>query len=279
MKILKFIISIFYITTLFSVNSVAQNRSTIDSSDFRNIMKTLPPFTIFGDNYIITGSTIGENPNRENPDIKIQLGFKQRLTNFAFPWNTYLFFTYRQKAFWNVYDESSPFREINYNPAFAIAKPLFRNGIIQGIILLQMEHESNGRDGEKSRSWNYPSLFCAIKFSPKVTGSVKIWVPLGNMEDNKDITDYKGFSQLQCSYQVGKRIILETEINKSFKLNWKGSVQLGFYYQIAKNSNQHLYAEYFLGYAEDLINYNRATQKIRVGISFRDLFRTLQHYK
>lgn len=53
----------------------------------------MPSFTIHGNNYIITGTTLGENPSRENSDTKLHFGFKQRLTNAILPWDTYLFFT------------------------------------------------------------------------------------------------------------------------------------------------------------------------------------------
>lgn len=278
MKFITIFLSGFALLSFCGGNLHSQNPSMPDSANFRTVMKKLPPFTIYGDNYFITGGTIGENPNGENADVKIQLGFKQRLTNFAFPWNTYLFFTYRQKAFWNVYEESSPFREMNYNPTLAIVKPLFSNSKLSGLLMLQMEHESNGRDAENSRSWNYISLFYTTKIATNLTGSIKAWFPLGNMEDNKDITDYRGYQQLHFSYYLTEKIILESDIQKSFKLNWKGNIQLGFNYRISKKSNQQLYVQYFWGYSEDLINYDQATHRIRVGIAFKDLFRTFRSY-
>ncbi len=84
-------------------------------------IKNLPPFTIYGDNYFITGTSFKDGFNASTSDVKFELGFKQRLKNIGF-WGIYPFLSYRQKAFWNIYEESLPFREINYNPSVGLVK-------------------------------------------------------------------------------------------------------------------------------------------------------------
>ncbi|MFH6968801.1 phospholipase A [Flavobacterium sp. FlaQc-28] len=145
-----------YLVTMISFlnsNLMAENKE-LDSVNFKKILQQMPSFTIYGDNYIITGITLGKTPNNSNSDAKLQFGFKKRLTDATLPWDTYLFFTYKQISFWDIYKESLPFRETNYNPALGLAKAFFRGGELSELLILQYKHESNGKDLEFSRSWN-----------------------------------------------------------------------------------------------------------------------------
>src|SRR5262245_25970216 len=69
-----------------------------------------PSFTIYKNNYFITGIPLNEEPTEENSDIKFQISFKQRLINKRLPFGTYLHIIYTQKSFWDFYTSSSPFR-------------------------------------------------------------------------------------------------------------------------------------------------------------------------
>ncbi len=232
----------------------------------------MPGFTIYGNNYFITGTTVGETPDENNSDGKLKIGFKQRLTNKTLPFDTYLFFTYQQTAFWDVYKKSFPFRETNYNPSVALVKPLYKGKAYDGLVQFQFEHESNGLSADSSRSWNRLSLIYERYLSDHLTGSLKVWLPVGNKEDNRDITDYRGYQQIDLSYKLDHNFIFETEIRKGFSLDWKGSILLGANYRISDASDQFIYLQYFLGYSENLITYDQHTQRLRLGIVFKDLF-------
>ncbi|WP_445908721.1 phospholipase A [Yeosuana sp.] len=255
---------------IFNTNVNAQNKE-LDSINFKKVIQQMPSFTIHGDNYIITGTTLGETPNSTNSDAKLQLGFKQRLTDAALPWNTYLFFTYKQVSFWDIYKESFPFRETNYNPGLGLVKPFFRDGKLSEFLMFQYEHESNGRDLEFSRSWNYLSFYFQRYLNENITLAAKFIIPIGDKPDNDDITDFRGFNNISLSYRVNNNLILEGDFRKAFSLDWKGRALVGVSYRLSKKSNQYLYLQYFLGYSEDLINYNQDTQKLRIGIAFKDL--------
>jgi phospholipase A1 len=85
---------LFALSLFFSQKTKAQSNTAIDSIQFKNVVEEMPSFTIFGDNYIISGTTLGQTPNSNNSDAKMQIGFKQRVTNATLPWNTFLFFTW-----------------------------------------------------------------------------------------------------------------------------------------------------------------------------------------
>lgn len=262
---------LFALSLFFNQKTKAQSNTAIDSIQFKNVVEEMPSFTIFGDNYIISGTTLGETPNSNNSDAKMQIGFKQRVTNATLPWNTFLFFTYKQKAFWDIYKKSLPFRETNYNPGLSVFKPFFKNGKLNELMMLQYEHESNGRDLEFSRSWNFLSLYYMRYLSNNFTGGIKAWVPIGDKPDNNDITDYRGFGNIDLAYKLNENLILESDFRKAFSFDWKGSLMLGVNYKISKKNNQYIYLQYYLGYSEDLINYNQDTHKLRIGIAFKDL--------
>jgi len=243
-----------------------------ESKTLKNEIMDMPSFTIYGDNYLITGTTLGETPDANNSDAKLKIGFKQRLTNKRLPFNTYLFFTYQQIAFWDVFKKSFPFREINYNPSLALVKAHYKNGEYNGFIQFQFEHESNGLDGDSSRSWNRFSLIYERFLSQRLTGRAKVWVPIGNMDGNPDITDFRGYQELSLSYKMNQHFIFETQMRKAFSLDLKGSILIGANYRISERSDQFIYLQYFLGYSENLIDYNQSTQRLRIGIVFKDLF-------
>ncbi len=51
-----------------------------------------------------------------------------------------------------------PMTDLNFNPGIGLAKPIFIKNRFIGKINLQLEHESNGRDGLESRSWERLTL-------------------------------------------------------------------------------------------------------------------------
>ena len=250
----------------------AQIEVSKDSIILENVIKKMPSFTIYGDNYFIAGTTLGETPTSNNSDGKLQIGFKQRLTNKTLPFDTYLFFTYQQTAFWDIFKKSFPFRETNYNPSLSLVKPFYKNGEYNGLFQLAYEHESNGLSGDSSRSWNRISFKHIRYLADNFTGTLKVWLPVGNIDDNKDITDFRGYQQLDLAYKLDEHFIIETEIRKSFDFNWKGSLMLGANYRISEQSDQFIYLQYYLGYSENLITYDQSTHRLRIGFVFKDLF-------
>ena len=84
-----------------------------------------PYFTLYKDNYFIAGTTIGGKPTATNSDVKFQVSIAQRLTKSTLPFNTYLYLFYTQKCMWNVFENSMPMRDFNFNPGIGLAKHLF----------------------------------------------------------------------------------------------------------------------------------------------------------
>lgn len=234
-------------------------------------IKSQPSFSIYGDNYLITGTEIGETPTKTNSDAKFQIGFKQRLARFDNFFDTYLFLTYRQLSFWGIYQNSLPFRETNYNPSILFGKILIKDNKVNGGIWMEMQHESNGLDGEDSRSWNFISLKYATTLTKAWYGSIEGWLPLAVAEENSDILNYRSNFELGLTYYPTHKWIFQGDFRRSFTSELLGRVMLTANYRLVKNRNQFIYLQYYNGNAESLIDYQQHVHMIRIGIAFKDL--------
>lgn len=233
------------------------------------VLRATPSFSIYKDNYFITGIPMDQKTTIHNADIKMQISFKQRLTNAVLPFKSYLFLTYTQLSFWKIYQKSSPFSETIFNPGLGLGKFVFKDKRQIGIIGLQIEHQSNGKDSAYSRSWNFISVSYMAYLTHNKTLLVKTWIPF-SVDDNPDLMNYIGYGELTFTWEIFKnKLLMNATIRKGDQLDLKGSFQAGLYYNPLKNSNQYLYLQIYDGYAENLINYNELTNMVRVGICIR----------
>lgn len=246
---------------------VAQDSVAIDTDSLRRAFDSQPSFGIYKDNYFVFGVPVGKRPTRDNSNVKFQISIAQRLTKSTLPWNTYLFLFYTQKVFWNVLENSMPMTDLNFNPGIGLVKPLFVNGRFVGKLQLLLEHESNGRDGVKSRSWNKVSLGGSILIDPNFVVHGKFWVPIVDGVENKDILDYCGIYQVGTSFfssdrRFGASVTLVKR--RGWRLNYNTIVELN--YRLFKRDNQYLFLQYYNGYGEGLLDYKQFHSMLRVGI-------------
>lgn len=241
--------------------------ATVSTDSVRKAFDNGPYFGLYKDNYFIFGTSIGPRPTNENTNIKFQLSIAQRLTKSTLPGGTYLFLFYTQKCFWNVLQESFPMTDLNFNPGIGLAKPLFVKDRYIGKVSLIAEHESNGKDGAASRSWNRLSLSASIMIDPTFIVHGKFWIPFVDGMNNRDILDYCGIYQMGTSFQLPSDrfgISLLLVKRRGWKLNYNTTLEL--YYRIFKRDNQYLFVQYYNGYGEGLLDYNKFHSQLRVGI-------------
>lgn len=263
------------ILSVYNINFELCAQDSINENTLRyeDRLSKMPSFSIFHDNYFITGTTINDSPDSENSDAKYQLGFKQIITRDLLPFNSYLFFTYRQLSFWDIYQDSFPFRETNYNPSLGVGHLIFNSDDrIKGGLWFAFEHESNGRSGAESRSWNYFSLKYYKAFSDKFHGSVETWVPIGSKDGNQDLLEYIGYGELTTIWRPLEILFIEGVFRKAIRTDWRGSAQISVNLRYSKKTNQFFYLQYFVGQGESLIDYQRNSNFLRIGIIFKDLF-------
>ena len=260
---------VFLCAALFSYAqiTVLPQQKAYDADSIRRELDNGPYFTLYKDNYFIAGTSIGPKPTNTNSDVKFQISIAQRLTKSTLPFNTYLYLFYSQKCMWNVFEESMPMRDLNFNPGIGLAKYLFVKDRYIGKVSLIVEHESNGRDGAESRSWNKISLAANILIDPNFMVHGKVWIPIVDGQNNKDILDYSGIYQMGMTYtSPNKRFgaALTLIKRRGWNLNYNSIWEVN--YRLFKGENQYLFLQYYNGYGECLLDYNKFHSRLRLGI-------------
>lgn len=236
-----------------------------NADSVRAVLDKMPYFTLFRDNYFSGGIPLGTKPTGHNSDVKFQLSISQRLTKSKLPFDSYLFIQYTQKAFWDVFRESLPMRDLNFNPGIGLGHLIIRHNKYIGKAYLMLEHESNGRDSIDSRSWNKITLSCALVLNDNWETQFKTWIPIIDGENNKDILKYNGIFQFAVNYRTcNKRLQVGALITQ--RKAWFGfNTQLELSYKFNKRENQFFFIQYYNGYGENLLEYNQYRNMLRVG--------------
>lgn len=237
----------------------------LDADSVKRDFSNQPYFGLYKDNYFIFGPPVGYKPTKENTNIKFQISISQRLTRSTLPWGTYLYLFYTQKCFWNVLENSMPMTDLNFNPGLGITKPFFVKNRYIGKATLIIEHESNGRDSIQSRSWNRFALAGNIMVTKNLMVHAKAWIPIVDGENNKDIVHYCGWCQ--AGFQVisdNKRFSGGVTIVPRKHFSCNTIVDLSF--RIFKRDNQFLFLQFYNGYGEGLLDYNKFQSHVRIGL-------------
>lgn len=241
--------------------------SLLDADSIKRDFSDQPYFGLYKDNYFIFGPSVGHKATKENTNIKFQISIAQRLTRATLPWGTYLYLFYTQKCFWNVLENSMPMTDLNFNPGLGLTKPLFVKNRYIGKLTFILEHESNGRDSIQSRSWNRAALAANVIVTKNLMVHGKIWIPIVDGENNRDIVDYCGFWQV--GFQVlsdNRRFNAGLTVVKRKGWNLNSNVILDLSYRILKRDNQYLFLQFYNGYGEGLLEYNKFHSQVRVGL-------------
>lgn len=236
-----------------------------NADSIRGILDKMPYFTLFKDNYFVGGTTLGHKPTAANSDVKFQLSIAQRLTKSKLPFDTYLFIQYTQKAFWNVFQESLPMKDLNFNPGIGLGHLIVYHNKYIGKGYLMLEHESNGKDSTASRSWNKVTFAVAITLSPNWEAQFKTWIPIVDGENNKDLLKYNGIFQVAANYRTDNRRFNCGVILTKRKTWTSFNTQVELSYKFNNNENQYFFLQYYNGYGENLLEYNKFKSMIRIG--------------
>ncbi len=281
MKTCRIFLSTFLPAIIFSLFTVQTGHAQIlgvhDQEEFtdsvKHEMEFGPFFGLYKDNYFTVGTALGEKPTRTNSDVKFQISLGIRLTDAVLPWNTYLFLMYTQKTFWNVFEKSMPMRDLNFNPGIGWSKPFFSKDRYLGKMTILVEHESNGRDSIQSRSWNRISLSGSAMITDWMLVHAKFWIPIVDGENNRDILKYSGI--WQTGFQIStfnKKFCWALTLVKRKGWNLNFNTILDFSWRINEKANLCLFAQYYNGYGENLLDYNVFHSRLRAGIVFKPKF-------
>ncbi|NVJ65260.1 MAG: phospholipase A [Gammaproteobacteria bacterium] len=224
----------------------------------------------------------GDERDIDNVEIKFQVSFKTPFWEAPFGKNSALFFAYTGQSYWQAYNSevSSPFRETNHQPEiFAAWSTDWKLGGWQiPAFSLGVEHQSNGRSGLSSRSWNRLYTEWAFEKDRWVLAFRPWWrIPEDEKEDpldpegddNPDIDDYMGYFELQTRYQWDEHNF-GIMLRNNLRSDNKGAVQFDWTFPLDEKGKLRGYVQYFNGYGESLIDYNRRTNRLGVGFVLTD---------
>jgi phospholipase A1 len=193
-----------------------------------------------------------------------------------------LYLGFTAKSYWQVYnnDVSKPFRATDYEPEvyYAWDNELTILGFKFNQLQLGLNHQSNGRSNELSRSWN--RLFASALFSDDESFYyVKTWyrIPENEKEtansaagdDNPDITRFLGHVELGYGTNFGDFNIVGLLRNNLRTSENKGSIELNISYPLTDKYD--VLFQYFNGYGDSLIDYNRHQQRVGLGLQLKFL--------
>ncbi len=219
-----------------------------------------------------------KDPTYELDDFEaqFQISIKFPLLVNLFDDTCDIYAAYTNHSFWQVYnaDESSPFRETNHEPeAWVQFHPGWEFlGFTNSWNSFGISHQSNGRGGSLSRSWNRVFAWLTIERG-NLAMSIKPWIRIPEDEDdddNPDITTYMGHYEFSATYRWRKNvfsIMTRNNLESGFS---KGAVELSWSFPLFKWRYLKGYVQYFNGYGESLIDYNQHVNKIGAGLSLTD---------
>jgi phospholipase A1/A2 len=251
-----------------SAPSIFAQSSNIDSV-YPIILRT-PAFSQYKDGYFLGGISPGHKTDTRTANIKFQFSFKHRLTDAVLPFKTHLFITYTHKVVWRILQYSSPLAESNLNPSVGVGKMWLDPKSKLHSLFFQIAHESNGRDSIFSRSWNKVELFYGYPLTKHSILTLNIWYPFLYTHDNPHILEFMGYGTMEYHYlSPQKRVAIDLSVRKGFAANLTGAIEAQLSYRLFRNSNQYLGIQWFRGFGEMMIAYNRPVNVVRLGIMIK----------
>ncbi|PSM53199.1 phospholipase A1 [Campylobacter blaseri] len=238
------------------VIDLTKKYKTADESDGIIIHKFKP-------NYIAYAHDTTNKGDRKKDELKFQLSIQKPIIDNFFGLDETITFAYTQQSFWQIWEDSAPFRTTSYEPEIFVTIPVeFLNF---DYLRFGLNHQSNGEDGKDSRSWN--RFYVGTNFNiGNLEISPRVWATFGLDDTNKDIKDYLGYGDIEFKYNfTNSQILAVLRNNLNFSDN-KGSLEFNYFFPIFSGKFQGFF-QYFTGYGESLIDYNRHVNKFSLGIS------------
>lgn len=219
---------------------------------------------------------VDSNAKAQNTEVKFQISFKVKLWEDIFGKNMDLWFGYTQLAFWQLYNSefSAPFRETDYEPELLLN---FRTnydllGLKGRIVNVGINHQSNGRSQPLSRSWN--RIVANFGFErDKFNLLLKTWYRIpenAKDDDNPDINRYLGYGELWGYYFWNKHRFAVMVRNNLRPSDNKGAAQFEWSFPLIERVSG--YVQYFNGYGESLIDYNKSVNRFSIGFMLTDWY-------
>jgi outer membrane phospholipase A len=218
---------------------------------------------------------------RGRTEARFQISFKYRLfTPEAGQEPGFLdklYLGYTQTSLWDLQGDSRPFIDTTFNPSLFYQNENmwksqdqnWRAGLRTGL-----EHASNGKAGDDSRSVNdafvQPALAYQFDGGSSLTFGPKIKGYFGLGEQNRDYRDYAGIVDWNLRWQHNSGLIATAMYRQGGDPSHR-TTQLDLAWPLQRtflHMNGYLHLQYFNGYGETLLGYDqRNKSQIGIGLS------------
>lgn len=241
-------------------------------------------------------------PGDDHAQVKFQISMKFRVLEpnlYVLKYNLFpAYIAYSQKSLWNAGSDSMPFEESNYNPEFFLDYPVAFLSVgrikLRNIVVCLLEHQSNGLNGIQSRSWNRQYVMLRVGFDSgekmeiansflpdRASAYVKLWQASGystqddylrSLGRGDRFLDYMGHGEVGVSVRNflwsgsfrNHQLDVKTPI---FRDAGRDSYEVEFRQQFPY-MNFAIYLQYWHGYGETLLRFDRYGRRGFAGLSF-----------
>lgn len=226
-------------------------------------------------------SDIMDGHEFDDLEVKFQVSLKYNVFEDTFIDGLDMQVAFTAKSWWQAYNEdsSSPFRETNYEPEliFYYSNPWEVMGLPVTVSSISFNHQSNGKSGSLSRSWNriigelvfdQDNIVWAVHAWWRIPEDAKPDQESSHGDDNPGIEEFLGYGDVTGVWTLQNNHKIDFMLRNNLRSDNKGAIELGWTFPLSK----HLfgYVQYFNGYGESLIYYDHATSRVGIGFKLTD---------
>ena len=207
----------------------------------------------------------------EDREMQFQVSIKAPVWRNMFGSTVDTYVAYTSRSYWQLFNDdlSAPFRETNYEPEIYL-RDLTSYDFL-GVRLdgwgLGINHQSNGRGDPTSRSWNRIMGKAMFSVGSDLGFLLRTWYRIPEDEeddDNPGIYKYLGYGDIRAVWTPNRNtftaMVRPGTEDTGFELTWS--------YPISKVFR--VYAQYFNGTGESLIDYDYDMERFSIGIALND---------
>ena len=223
--------------------------------------------TAHQNNYFLPIAYSSYKGSHKDITSEFSISLKKLIASDIIGLNENYYFAYTQLSWWDIYADSSPFYENNYQPEIYTQIPVdFYNF---NHIRLGFLHDSNGKGELESRSWNRIYSSFELDFG-KLSLTPRLWLRLpDNKDDNPAIVKYNGIIDLTAYYKLPSGSFIQSIFSNNLRFDKenKSSFELRYLHYIGDGF--YIYLSGFSGYGYELVYYKKYQNRIGIGIAFR----------
>ncbi len=236
---------------------------------------------VHGANDANQASNTSTDSNVKHGELEFQFSLKMKVIESDSNDHPDLWFAFTQQSHWQIFQPSAPFRETNYEPESFLIQPVGQwcdwGALKLELVGVGVNHQSNGRSGPESRSWNRVIGQLGATLGEDTTLMLRPWwrIPESSVnDDNSDLEQFMGSGDLELAHtfrwgfkeRLLASFLLRNNLDSSEN---HGAVQLSIAYPIF-NDRVAVFCRLFSGFGETLIDYDHRQQSIAFGISLLD---------